>query len=268
MKPNKSLLKFIFMHLSLMVVFTSTITFLFFQFVLPVMTHHGEAIAVPSLAGISLEEADVLLRQRKLRFSITEETTYLPEYPPMTVLEQHPKSGTSVKSGRKIYLTLNSRTPPQVEIPNLVDGSVRNAKALLTDKGLLLGKIKYVPDIAQNAVLEQKYQGKVIAPGTLIYKGSKIDLIVGKGLGKRSVEVPTLVGMKLEEAELLLLDKGINVGNISYSTDNTQGIPGTIFQQMPAAGGQVRVGEAVDLWLVERPYEEGEDSRASMLPGN
>lgn len=255
MKLNKSLIKLTALHLSLMGIVISCLVWLFFQFLLPLMTHQGEAITVPSLTGISLEEADAALRQRQLRFVITEETSYLPEYPPMTVLQQYPKAGASVKAGRKIYLTLNSQTPPQVEMPNLVDGSLRNAHVLLKSQGLLLGEIKYVPDIAQDAVLEQWYQGEKIAPSTLVGKGSKIDLIVGAGLSKKQVEVPAVVGMNLEEARPLLLSAGIQLGTISYRVIEDEP-PGIILQQVPDAGQQVYKGESIDLWLVALPEEE------------
>lgn len=254
MKRTLSLPKRIALHLSLMVAVVVSCVFLFFQFIMPIMTHHGEAITVPSLIGVSLEEADTLLGQRKLRFTITDEASYLPEYPPMAVLQQHPKGGAHVKAGRKIYLTINSKTPPEVALPNLVDGSVRNAKVLLTNKGLLLGEVRYIPDIAQNAVLAQQYQGEKIAPGTLVGRGSKIDLVVGAGLGRKRVAIPTVIGMKLEEATLVLLDRGIKVGNVAYETDNIEEEePGTVLQQAPAAGELVRIGEAIDLWLAAWP---------------
>ena len=155
MKRIQSFLKLIVLHLSLMGIATGGLVFFFFQFLLPAITHHGQFITVPNVTGISLTEVDVLLAQRNLRFEVTEESSYLPAYPPMTVLQQHPKAGAHVKEGRKIYLTLNAPTPPQVKMPNLVDGSVRNAHVHLKSQGLLVGAVKYVPDIAQNAVLEQ-----------------------------------------------------------------------------------------------------------------
>ncbi|MEM9417401.1 MAG: PASTA domain-containing protein, partial [Bacteroidota bacterium] len=171
------------------------------------------------------------------------------------VLQQHPKAGTHVKEGRKIYLTLNAPAPPQVKMPNLVDGSVRNAHIHLKSQGLLLGAIKYIPDIAQNAVLEQRYQGVPIAPGTLVNQGSKIDLIVGAGLSKKQVAVPEVIGMPLEEAQLLLLSAGIKLGNIAYETARLEAVPGTIWRQVPAVGEKVYLGESIDVWLVPLPAE-------------
>ena len=267
MQLNKPLLKLIALHLSLMGGVGSCIVLLCFQFLLPVITHHGQFITVPNLKGSSLEEVDVVLTQRNLRFEVTEEFAYAPEYPPMTVLQQLPKAGAHVKEGRKIYLTLNTQTPPQVKMPNLVDGSVRNAHVRLKSQGLLLGALKYVPDIAQNAVLEQWHQGEQIAPSTLVAKGSRIDLVVGAGLGKQQVEVPQVVGMQLEAAQRLFLSAGIKVGNIAYETAADQ-VRGTVLHQVPAAGSQVHIGENVDLWLVGLQEAETVTPATPLLPGS
>jgi len=255
MKRNGYLFKVIALHLSLIVVTGSGIVFLFLQLLLPILTHHGQFITVPNLKGISLEEVGIYLTQRNLRFEVTEEIAYAPDYPPMTVLQQYPQRGAYVKEGRKIYLTINTPTPPQVKMPDLIDGSIRNAHVCLKSKGLLLGNLKYVPDVAQNAVLEQWHQGQKIAAGTLIAKGSKVDLVVGAGLGSEMIEVPQVMGMQLEDAKSYLVSVGIQVGNVAYQVVAQQD-PGTIFRQYPDAGQQVRIGEHIDLWLVARQQEK------------
>ena len=249
MKYNKSLLKHIAMHLGLMAIVAGSLVCLFFQYLLPVLTRHGQFVTVPSLRGVVLEEADMLLAQRGLCFAVTDEVAYAPDYAPMTVLRQHPKAGARVKEGRKIYLTLNTAAPPQVKMPVLVDSSVRNAHERLQSQGLLLGTIRYVPDIAEKSVLEQWHQGQQIPPGTLVPKGTKIDLVVGAGLGNKQVEVPQVTGTRLATAQGLFLDTGIKFGNIAHEAVADQ-VPGTVLRQVPAAGTKVKLGETVDVWLV------------------
>ena len=70
---NLSLCKLILLHMCLMVVVVSSILILFFQYVLPIMTHHGQSITVPNLKGMSLEDVDVCLKRRSLLFEIKEE---------------------------------------------------------------------------------------------------------------------------------------------------------------------------------------------------
>jgi eukaryotic-like serine/threonine-protein kinase len=250
MRINKKLLGSLLFHLTLMILAFSGLVFVFFEWALPRITKHGQSITVPNLKGIHVEALDEFLTRRNLRFKITDDVAYSPVYPPSVVLEQHPKAGAQVKEGRRIYLTINASQPPEVSMPNLVDGSVRNAQVILKSKGLSYGEIKYVPDIAKNAVLEQYYQGQPIAPGTRIAQGSQIDLIVGAGLSKQLLKVPDLVGKRLEEAELLLLDVGIQMGKVVYPSGDSQS-SGVVSEQLPKAGTKVRWGTAVDLWLIE-----------------
>jgi len=255
MKLNKPLLRLLALHLGLMAIVGSCVVFLFFWWLLPVVTHNGQFITVPDLKGMTLEAVDTCLTQRSLNFEVTEEFAYAPEYPPMTVLQQYPKVGARVKDGRKIYLTLNTKTPPTIKMLNLVDGSVRNAHVCLKSQGLLLGVIKYVPDVAQNAVLEQWYQGQKITPGTYIVPGAKIDLVVGAGLGTNMVDVPSVLGMKIEDAQLLFFSAGIKMRHAAYEVATDQA-PGTILRQIPDAGKKVKIGESVDVWLVAFPEKE------------
>ena len=255
MKLTRRLLKVLLLHFSLMVVVFSSIVLLFFEFLLPVMTKHGQFITVPNLKGTHVDALDELLTQRNLCFKITEDAAYSPIYPPSVVLEQYPKPGARVKEDRRIYITLNATQPPEVSMPNLVDGSVRNAQVLLKSRGLAHGTIKYVPDIAKNAVLAQQYNGQPITPGTRIAQGSPIDLVVGAGLGKQLVAVPDVVGMTLEDAELFLLDVGVRLGNVIYKRVDSLSA-GTTFGQVPSAGTQARLGEPIDLWLLEAKQEE------------
>lgn len=249
MQNSRSLFRVMAFHFGCMAIALHGVLFIFLQFLLPMMTRHGQFVTVPNLKGISMEEVNTYLTQRNLRFEIVEEGGYVSDYPPMTVLQQHPRGGTHVKEGRKIYLTINTPTPPQVAMPHLIDGSVRNAHVRLKSYDLRLGDIIYVKDVAENAVLEQWYQGKKIAAGTLIPKDSKIDLVVGAGLDSTVTEVPSVVGMLLEEAKTQLLSVGIRVGSIAYETVAEQ-VSGTVIRQYPDAGQQIRIGQYVDLWLV------------------
>jgi beta-lactam-binding protein with PASTA domain len=250
MKITKKLLGILLLHLSLMIFVFSGLVFVFFEWALPAITKHGQSITVPNLRGIQVGVLDEFLTRRNLRFKITDEVAYSPAYPPSVVLEQYPRAGAQVKEGRRIYLTINASQPPKVYMPNLVDGSVRNAQVILKSKGLRYGEIKYVPDIAKNAVLEQHYHGQPIAPGTRIVQGSQIDLIVGAGLSKQLTKVPNLVGKRLEEAELLLLDIGIQMGKVVYQSGDSQS-GNVVCEQLPKAGAKVGWGTTVDLWLME-----------------
>ena len=64
-------------------------------------------------------------------------------------------------------------------MPDLVNLSLRQAKAKLESSGLKMGELTYTPDIAKNAVLKQFARGVEIEKGTSIVKGATIDLEMG-----------------------------------------------------------------------------------------
>jgi beta-lactam-binding protein with PASTA domain len=219
----------------------------FFYVYLPLTTHHGQMVTVPNLVGIPQAELDKYLESRDLEY-LVEDSTFNPDKPALTVLSQYPAAGQKVKVGRKIFVTLNSRQPPLVRMPNLVNRSVTNAEGELESYGLKKGEITYVPDLQFNAVLKQLYQGHEIKEGAMLPKGSRINLLVGNGLGNQEFEAPNLVGSAYDEAGFTLSGMDLKVGTVIYET--TPGRPdGTVLRQRPEAGAKIRVGEQIDIWV-------------------
>lgn len=224
--------------------------YIFFYIALPYITRQGKLVQVPDLTGVHLEALAEHLSKHHLRYVITDNSSYAADLPPFTVLQQFPSAGAWVKENRKIYLTLNAENPPLVPMPDLIDGSIRQAQLRLKNKGLKLGNIKYVPDVTKHAVLEQWHNGHPIPTGKSIHKGSTIDLVVSAGLGKQIIEVPDVVGMALEEANLILLEQGMRIAVLHYVRKKDETV-GTIIEQKPAPGTKVQLGSAMNLWIVQ-----------------
>ncbi len=234
----------------------------FFFIYLPTSTNHGETITVPDLSGMSVEQLKEFLTSRDLRYELYD-SDYVVNTKPNTVITQYPRPGSKVKEGRKIYITATMTNAPSVEMPELVNLSLRSAQMTLQSYGLQQGQIKYKPDLAQNAVLEQLYQGKTIKKNDKVPKGAKIDLVVGDGVGNTELDVPNIVGMPLSDAEFYLKGSGLQIGSIMYDNQRTETL-GTVFKQNPPSleGNKIHVGEVVDLWVVgsqptsQEPKEE------------
>lgn len=242
-------MKKIGIHLAIMLAIALALIMVFFYNFLPSYTNHGETITVPDLQGLSYEELDDYLADRDLRYEVESDSGYSSEHPPLTVLKQYPLAGSKVKANRKIFINLNKTNPRKVLMPDLVDGSVKSAHMVLESYGLEVGSIEYVPDLAQNAVLDQKFKGESIEPGDSIYQGSSVDLVVGDGLGNQTLEVPALLGMDFEDAKFAVQSSGLSLGSIiSVAVDTTP--VGVVVKQIPKAGLPIRVGEDVDLWVV------------------
>ena len=170
-------------------------------FFLNLYTRHGEAIPVPNLEGLSMEQALKKLQENNMQ-GIIADSVFLTDKPKGTIIDQNPPVNFKVKNGRKVFLTINSFFPERVQMPNMVGVSLRQAKAMLETYGLKVGKLRYVPDIAKDNVLEQKYKGKKIAEGTLLEKGSPIDFVLGKG--EHEQDSDTTQSQKIEPDEEVL----------------------------------------------------------------
>jgi beta-lactam-binding protein with PASTA domain len=222
---------------------------IFFYIYLPNTTRHGETIEVPVLKGLKFEQMVELLETKKLRYQIND-STYMPQLKPNTIIEQTPSGGSLVKENRMIYLTISSVTPPKIKMPKLVDGSLKSAEITLKGYGLELGEVKNVTSPYLNLVLEQSYQGRPIQAGAYIAKGSKIDLMVGDGVGGEEVAVPALTGMNLEDAKNILLEKGFNIGLEHIDSESNESA-GIVTKQKPEKGSALKVGGMVDIWVAE-----------------
>ncbi len=144
-------------------------------------TNHGEFETVPDLRGKSLEVAKIELEDNNLVMEVLDSANYNPNYPKYSVIEQAPAAGEQVKESRKIYLILNPSGYRKVQVPELKEHTFRQAKPTLEALGFEIGSITYVNNIAKDMVLDLKYKGKSIEPGTKLPKTTKIDLVLGNG---------------------------------------------------------------------------------------
>jgi eukaryotic-like serine/threonine-protein kinase len=245
--------KDLFIHIGIVLCLVTALFLGFFFIYLPLRTNHGESITVPDLRNMNAEELEDFLDERDLRYEVSD-CTFVPKVPPLTVISQYPQPGSKVKEGRKIYVSVVYRTAPLIKMPKLTDMTQRSAQMLLKSSGLELGNLRYVPDLAQGAVLKQFYKGEEILPGQPLPKGSKIDLEVGDGLGATTFSMPEVVGMLLEEAKFQIVGAGLKVGQVII-IDKEDAEPGTVVRQNPEAGNKTRIGDVIDLWVV-RPLDE------------
>ena len=144
-------------------------------------TNHGQEIAVPSLAKLSVEQAEEKLADLNLKYELLDTTDYNPDYPKFSVVKQDPLAGAKVKEGRKIYIKVNSSGFTSVRIPNLIEQTLRQGEPSLRSIGLIVGKITYKPYIGKDMILKMTQNGKELKPGDKVLKSSTIDLEVGDG---------------------------------------------------------------------------------------
>ncbi len=215
---------------------------------LDIYTHHGRTITVPDLQGLFEADAREIIKDRQLRY-VVNDSVFNDNEVRGSIFTQDPPAGTEVKKGRTIYLTKIAIMPEMVEMPDLNDLSLRQAIAILTAYGLRPGKLEYRPDIARNAVLQQKYNNGTIEPGALIAKGTNIDLVLGQGLGENLVMVPVLLGLTKQEAISALHAVTLNVGNSFYLDEEEVNVK--VYKQHPDPLTRkefLQAGSSVDLY--------------------
>ena len=244
---KRECLKFM-LNLGGMAAVVGALVLAFFYVYLPATTNHGETITVPNIVGLSEEQLEEFLTQKNLRYEVVPDSGFSNSAEPLTVLKQYPKEYSKVKENRKIYVTLNAVNAPRVKMPNLKDGSLKNAKIHLESLGLKVGKLIYKPDRAENAILEQLYKGKVIKAGRLIPKGSEIDLVVADGIGKDKFELDNYLDTPLDEAMVAIKGANLTIGAIFHVAE-VDSLSGLVLKQSPEPGERIREGETVDLWV-------------------
>lgn len=231
----------------------------YFYIYLPNSTNHGKTVTVPDLKGMKIEELDSFLAQHKLQYELND-SAYSSDFPPLTVVRQFPKEGSSVKEERKIYISINRVSPPTVPIPDLVDRSRINAEVVLKSNELTRGRILFEPSPFLNLVKELRYQGKPIAAGVRVPKGSVIDLVIGDGNGSADFTIGNLVGDAYEQALYKINGWNLHLGDVEIPEGiDTTGIVPFVYKQLPLPGDSVRVGDPVTLWLAPKGYKEPEE---------
>jgi len=167
-------------QLLLAMVIIVVLVFLLLQW-LTYKTNHGQEIEVPDLSKLSEVQAAEKLEAKSLQYVILDSVDYVKEYPKRSVVVQDPVAGSKVKEGRTVYLKINSSGFTQVQMPNLIEKTYRQAVPTLKALGLVEGKITYKPYLGKDMVLEMRIDGRRVNPGDKVWKSSVVDLVLGDG---------------------------------------------------------------------------------------
>lgn len=143
-------------------------------------THHGEAVKVPDVKGLSADEAEMLIQRAGL-VAVVSDSNYVKTMPAGSVLDIVPVAGQNVKLGRTVYLTINTLSIPLKEVPDVADNSsLRQAEASLRAEEFKLDSVELVNG-ELDWVYGVKYKGRLLRPGEKVPIGSTLQLMVGCG---------------------------------------------------------------------------------------
>jgi beta-lactam-binding protein with PASTA domain len=233
---------------------------------LDIITHHGQTMKIPSVLGQSIDQASKTLESQGFEVQI-QDSIYNDTIPPLQVIKQIPEPDNQVKVNRTIYLTINRAVPPEIEMPNLLSMTFRNAEMVLQRYGLKLGDTVFKPDFARNSVLDQQYKGASIKPGSKIRQGSAITLVLGNGVGMEFI-VPDLFGLTYREARSALSESGLLIGSVVPDADVQDTANAFVYRQNPPRFdyqgnlNHIRQGQIIDIWLSAQKRERIMDTSA------
>lgn len=182
--------KFFWINLAVMAVVVAILFFGVFKG-LDIYTRHGEAVVVPDVQGMTVDEAQKLFRHRGL-LCVVSDSTYVKDKSAGIILDLSPAAGQKVKEGRTIYLTINTLSTPLRVVPDVADNSsVRQARAKVLAAGFKLNEIETISG-EKDWVYGVKYKGQELATGDKVPIGAALTLIVGDGSDPDSLAVDSL----------------------------------------------------------------------------
>ena len=153
--------------------------------------------------------------------------------------------GFLVVAGLSAYMTLTFiiKGEETVIVPDVGGKDVVSVLQLLTDLGLNT-KVKgseYSSDIPENHVIFQEPR-----PGAEIKKDRDVRIIISKG--PKTVIVPKLRGLPIQQVRIILDENGLCLGNLSH-VFNGSTRKEDVITQTPAPGKSIERGRCVDLLL-------------------
>lgn len=224
---------------------------------LNVVTKHNQELIVPDFSNMTVSEAEYAAEQAGMRVEVTD-SVYAKRMRKGAVRDQNPSPGARVKEGRRISLTINALNAKKVTMPNLVGLSMRQAMAELQSRGLVLGKLIYVEDLATNNVIRQLRGNRQIEPGRTVETETVIDLVVGLNPDSdASTFIPDVTGKRYLTAVDAVHKQSLNIRILKFdeSVKNyDDSLNAVVYRQAPEPSPEpITLGNDVSLYLTVDP---------------
>lgn len=192
-----------------------------------------DEIEVPAINGKDIQEVNQMLTRLGLRLRI-EEGRHNDKFPSRIVISQDPEPGKTVRKDREV-LAVVSLGPERLAVPDLRGKSLREAKMLLANSRLELGKVSYTK--ADSGRPDEVIRQKPTA-GALVKRSDSINVEMNRGFGMATVAVPDWKGKSISNAQVLLDKVGLRMGRIIWRRSDSVA-KGRIIKQTPPSGSEV-----------------------------
>jgi serine/threonine-protein kinase len=224
--------------------------------VTPTVTPTPTPTPIPRLAdvrGITLEEAQNQLQPLGITVAEVKPGVFNDRVPAGRIVEQNPPPGTPLPPGSTVRVTLSRGK--SVPVPELRNQEVELAAKLLSDIGL---QSKRIEEASREVATGRVVRTDPVA-GAPIEAGGTVTLIVSVG---DQVRVPDIFNKPLAEAQRLLVEAGLQLGDVAQQTredvppDQRQVFdtvaPGAVLSASPDYGTYMPRGSRVTV-AIRRP---------------
>lgn len=221
------------------------IVFLWLRF----YTHHGQKLPMVNLVGKNIEEGIEEAEDHSFNLVVTD-SVFVVGKKGGIILDQNPKPNAEVKEGRKVYVSITKYDPDKIlvsELPLLYGNDFSQKSVELKHRGIL-SKIKGKKYDAgdPNHILEVYYKGQLIIDQNVIKgaisidKGEELEFVVSDKEGGE-ITIPELVCYTLAEAEFLLDQHNLELGEITLKGVIRDTSAAYIMDQLPPFDGITKV---------------------------
>ena len=219
-------------------------------FSIDIYTMHGKEFVLQDYRSFTINSVKEDIEGYGLDFLIVD-SVFTDSVPPGTIFHQQPLSGTYVKEGRMIYFTMNRSTKQLFKIPDVYNKSAREAANQLRSSNF---NVELEDDHAAynpiSSVVTQLKVGNIeVFPGQEFVGGTLITVLFGNGRGVNAILVPNLIGMSVGDAQQVLQDNDLRVGEVIGEGIINDTISAFVFDQRPLFETRLQSGDMVDIMI-------------------
>lgn len=209
----------------------------------------SQEILMPNLIGMMEEDARELIEDEKeLEFRVLSRVGS-DEYAPGQIIWQDVQVGGKLKKGYPVQVKISEGSGP-IKVPKLIGKNIFDAEKTLLALGLGIGSPTYkVSDQQPDIILSQD-----IPENEEVEKGTRIGIVVSRGVVNDKIKMPNIIGMSLEQAKIKLNENNLILGS-SNSQDSDKD-KGTVINQKPNSGVELDKNTVVDIVISSGKVEE------------
>lgn len=219
---------------------------------------------VPSLVGLSVDEAKTVLNEKKLSIVVAGKE-YSDNYSPNTIIRQEPEEGVQADAGSAVVVTVSMGTETDSALAQLRGLTMEAAQEKLKAVGVEVTGAKKVfsEDVEEGLVAGSEIDPeseKLLSEdenGETVRKNSGVILLISAGKESDGVIMPNLLGLNYVQMVSVLMSNGLEEGDVTkVPQDNVA--KGVVTAQSQTPGELIKKGMKIDVQMNLDPEEKVE----------